>query len=263
MSFNVLRRCRYGLMLVNANDVYIGASLSQYGEWCQLELDLCRQVLQPGDVVLDVGANIGSHTLAFADAVGPAGVVHAFEPQRVVFQTLCANVALNSLTHVVTHQVALGEQPGTVRIPPLDYARLNNYGGVSLDNSTEGEPVPRIRLDDLELAACKLIKVDVEGMEAQVLRGARATIEHLKPLLYVENDRKDRLEELLDTLEALGYAMYQHSVPCYNPHNFNNNPVNTLVIEDRPIYSYNLLCVPAGSPIAVQGLPQLMRQPPG
>lgn len=258
--FNVLRRCRYGLMLVNANDVYVGASLSRYGEWGQAEIDLCRQLLRPGDVVLDVGANIGSHTLGFADAVGPTGTVHAFEPQRIVFQTLCANVALNSLTQVVTRQAAVGERAGTLLVPPLDYSQPNNYGGLSLEGATVGEPVPLLRLDDLDLPACRLIKIDVEGMEARVLRGAHETLQRFKPLLYVENDRQDRAVELLDTLDALGYTMYMHATPCFNPNNFNNNPTNTLVINDVPIYSHNMLCLPAGAPFVVQGLPQITRQ---
>src|SRR3954465_1933985 len=95
--FTVLTQTRHGQMLVNRHDVYIGRSLELYGEWSEGEIDLFRQVLRPGMVVADAGANIGTHTVARAQMVAPNGVVYAFEPQRIVFQTLAANVALNSL----------------------------------------------------------------------------------------------------------------------------------------------------------------------
>ena len=79
-GFTRLRDCRYGRMLYNVNDVYIGRSLDQYGEYCEGEVELFRQVIREGDVVFDAGANIGAHTVFFARATGPRGIVFAFEP---------------------------------------------------------------------------------------------------------------------------------------------------------------------------------------
>ena len=144
---NVLTQARHGQFLYNRHDVYIGRSLELYGEWSEGEIDLFRQVLQPGMVVVDAGANIGTHTVALARAVAPNGVVYAFEPQRIVFQTLAANVALNSLTNVICQQRALGEAPGIARVPPLDYAVANNFGGVELAGTDAGgEPVEITRI---------------------------------------------------------------------------------------------------------------------
>ena len=93
--FNRSAECRYGTLLFNQNDRFIGKSLELYGEYSEGEIDLFRQVVQPGTIVLEIGANIGTHTLFFARQVGHDGLVIAFEPQRLVFQCLCANMALN------------------------------------------------------------------------------------------------------------------------------------------------------------------------
>jgi len=86
----------------------IGRSLDLYGEWSEGEVALFQALLRPNDTVVEVGANIGSHSVFFAKAVGAQGNIVAIEPQRVVFQTLCANLALNSLTNTYCYQLGLG-----------------------------------------------------------------------------------------------------------------------------------------------------------
>jgi FkbM family methyltransferase len=231
-AFNKQRDCRYGRMLFNQNDIYIGRSLDSYGEFSEGEVDLFRQIVNVGAVVVEVGANIGTHTLFFARQVGPTGAVIAFEPQRVVFQTLCANMALNSVTNCQCYQQAVGAEPGEVRVPALDYSRENNYGGLSLEGSPslgagrKGEKTPIVTLDSLNLSRCTLLKVDVEGMERAVLAGAVQMIEKCRPILYVENDRREKAAELVRYIDSLGYALYWHTPPLFNPQNFLGNPTN-------------------------------------
>ena len=98
-GFNHLIEGRHGYVLYNVNDRYIGRSVENYGEWSPAETALFARFCRPGDYVVDVGANIGTHTLAFARLVGERGRVFAFEPQRMVAQVLAANAALNSLTN--------------------------------------------------------------------------------------------------------------------------------------------------------------------
>jgi protein-L-isoaspartate O-methyltransferase len=90
-----IKRTRYGLMAYNINDVYLGRSLDVYSEYSLGETDLFAKLIRPGSMVLDIGANIGAHTLYFAQAVGPGVGVVAIEPQRAVYQLLCAKLALN------------------------------------------------------------------------------------------------------------------------------------------------------------------------
>jgi FkbM family methyltransferase len=145
-------------------------------------MELLGGLLEEGRVVVDVGANIGTHTVFFAKAVGENGWVHAFEPQRLIFQNLCANLALNELTNVACHQLAVGDKPGSALTPIFDPRKPNAYGSAHLlTDGSPGEKVGLIRLDDLNLPLCDLVKIDVERMEAVVLRGAARTITALKP----------------------------------------------------------------------------------
>ena len=99
-GFNHLVEGRHGYVLYNVNDRYVGRSVEHYGEWSPGETALFGRFCRPGHYVVDAGAHIGTHTLAFARLVGARGRVFAFEPQRMPAQVLAANVALNSLTNV-------------------------------------------------------------------------------------------------------------------------------------------------------------------
>jgi len=243
-KFNVMAECRHGLMLFNINDKYIGRALQLYGEYMQAEVALFDDLIRPGDTVIDAGANLGAHTLYFSNRVGDEGRVYAFEPQRVVFQTLCANLALNSALNAFAYQAALGDIPGEIIVDIPDYTRENNFGGMPLGEWESGERAPVTTIDTLGLDRCDFVKVDVEGMEQSTIRGARRTLERFKPLLYVENDRPEHAQALVALLASLGYSSFWHLPPYYNPDNFNGVAENVF----GNIVSRNMLCVAAGRP---------------
>jgi FkbM family methyltransferase len=224
-----------------------------YGEFSEGEVDLFRQVVQPGQVVIEVGANIGAHTVFLAKQVGTSGVVVAFEPQRLVFQTLCANVSLNSLPNVVALQQAVGAEPGTVKVPELDWNRENNFGGLSLGEYEKGDDVPVVTLDSLKMRRCDFIKVDVEGMEEQALRGGEGLIRRLKPVLYVENDRLEKSDSLIRYIDSLGYRMYWHKPPYFNRNNFLGNSHDVF----PRIVSLNMLCLRRDVPQELHGFDEV------
>ena len=238
-------------MLYNMHDVYIGKSLDLYGEFSQGEILVFEQFLKPGMVIVEVGANIGAHTVFLAQAVGPCGRVLAFEPQRIVYQTLCANLALNSITNVDCRHAAVGEAPGQLLVPQLDYTQDNNFGGIELGANQSGEQVLAVNLDSFGLTQCNLLKIDVEGMETNVLEGARSTIARCQPLIYVENDRADRSAMLIRMIDSMGYHMFWHLPRLFNPDNFNRNPVN--VFGD--IVSINMICCTKAGSCNVSGFP--------
>lgn len=244
IPYNVLTSTRYGTMLCNRNDVYVGGSLLTYGEFSELELDLLRFYAPPESVVLDVGANIGALTVALAQWVGPRGAVVAFEPQRLVYQTLCANLALNSLTNVRAFAYAVGhpESGAMIRIPLTNPWHRNNFGGVELSAEAIGEATAVMALDACGLPPCSLLKADVEGMEAEVLRGGRSYIAQHRPVLYLEADRPAKRPELLELLDELGYDAYAHHPPLYNPDNWRGDPTNCF----GEIVSVNVLGLPRG-----------------
>jgi FkbM family methyltransferase len=248
-SFNCQKACRYGQLLYNANDKYVGRSFDLYGEFSEGESDLFRQLVRPGHTVVEVGANLGAHTLLLAQLAGPSGRVLAFEPQRLVFQALCANMALNSITNAHCFHQAAGAEPGELLVPVLDPLRTNNFGGLALGGHRQGERVPVVPLDDLNLDLCDILKIDAEGMEGDVLRGARRMIARLAPTLYVENDRAERSDALIRAIDALGYDQYWHLPPLFNPDNFFGNPENVF----GRIVSRNMLCVPRRRPFKIVG----------
>lgn len=235
---------RHGTMLALPQDVYITPCLQIYGEFSRGEMELLAQIAKPGMTVVEVGANIGVHTVPLARACHP-GPLYAFEPQRRVFQVLCANLALNDIENVVASPQACGEAPGVVTIPALDYAARGNFGGVSVRPAGEtgeaGERVAVVRLDDLRLASCGLIKVDVEGYEPQVLVGASETIARCRPVLYVENDRVENQRRLIGLIADMGYRLYWHTPPLATGDNFNGVRQR---IFDQDFRSLNMLCLP-------------------
>lgn len=235
MGVYQLKETRHGWMLYNPLDKYVGRSLHCYGEFSPGEVEMFDALIQPGHVVIDAGANIGAHTVWFARR---ARFVFAFEPQRILFQVLCANIAMNEFMNVQTYQMALGEAPGEVRVPVLDVTVENNFGGLCAKGHDEGEPVGLMALDQMSLPRLDFIKIDVEGMELDVLKGAVNQIERHRPVLYVENDRKENSEELKDFIAGLGYAVEEHTTRLFSPENHNNNVEN--IFGDAA--SFNLIC---------------------
>lgn len=227
----------YGVCIINKYDQYVSRSLRETGGWCVHELELLRQLIPQRGVVVEAGANYGAHTLAFADYVGPEGRVYAFEPQRIVYQALCGSAALNSLGNILAINAATGDTAGWIDVPQPNYGAQSNFGGVSLakqtsDAAKKTERVALVTIDQLDLPSCSLIKADVEGMEAAVVRGGLATIKRFRPALYLENHDDERRQPLISLCRGLGYDLYWHGS------------------ELDP----NMLCLPSERGITVGGL---------
>jgi FkbM family methyltransferase len=259
-----LVQARHGHFFVMSNDTYVGRSLIAYGQWTENEIDVIRRFLQPNHNVIDVGANIGSHTIPLAKTVSKGGQVSAFEVQPRIFQLLAANVTINGLTNVRLFAAGCSDQPGTMRFPSLDYDADNNYGGLKISaiealaaaaserQPLRGtQPVPLLRLDDAyDLDRLALIKIDVEGMELAVLRGAERIVRRLRPVLYVENEFADLSEALLRYLSDLDYDVYWHPAPLFDPRNFRGNAKNLF----PNIVCINVLCIPREQKRSIKGL---------
>ena len=241
VSATALRDCRHGRFLYLREDIYIGRSLELYGEYCEGEARLFAQLVGQGHVVVEAGANIGSHTVHLAKLVGPGGQVLAFEPQRIVHTILCANLALNEQFHAQAIRAAVGSAKGTIKVPVLDPHGKLNFGAMSLPMATDGEAVPVVVLDEYELPSLRLLKIDVEGMEIEVLRGAAQTVKRHRPFLYVENDREKNSVELIGLIMEMGYKLFWHLPFLFNPNNFFGHAENVF----GGVASINMLCVPA------------------
>ncbi len=244
-----LRKCQRGAFLYLVNDRYIGKSLDRYGEFSEGEIDLFRQLVKPGMIVVEIGANIGAHTVFLAEAAKPTGIVYAFEPQRILFQVLCANIANNGLTNVRALHAASGHTPGKILVPQLDVAMSDNFGALSVGEWTFGDEVPVTPLDSLALEKCDFIKIDVEGMEGEVISGAEKTITRFRPIIYAENDRQEKSPALIQQLFDLDYRLWWHLPKLFRPDNYFGEAEN--IFSD--IVSVNLLCVPKEIPVNPTG----------
>jgi FkbM family methyltransferase len=168
------------------------------------------------------------------------GLVYAFEPQRLVYQAMCANLALNQLTNVLAWQAAIGAAEGRIFVPNLNPREPANFGGVSMQSTPTPEAVVLLTLDGIGFPRVDLLKIDVEGMELEVLMGAEKLIDRHRPYIYVENDRRDKSEALITWLHGQGYELYWHMPPLYNSKNFAAEKLNVFT----NIVSVNMFCIP-------------------
>lgn len=247
----VSRLTRHGQMYVPIKDQYIGKSLDFYGEYSEGEVKLFEQIVQPGMWVCDIGANIGSFTLPLAKQVGPEGRVIGIEPQPALFHLLHHNCERNKVSNAVLFNAAAGAASGTALIPEIDYAEERNLGGVSLSDT--GTEIPLITVDSLNLPRCDFMKIDVEGYEAEVLKGATRTLEFQRPILYVENDRIDKSHDLIALIMERGYDLWWHTPPLFNPDNFAGQWENLW----PSVGSINMLCVPKGFTVDLRGFQEV------
>jgi FkbM family methyltransferase len=217
---------RHGYYVINTHSP-IGRALQFYGEHGENEINLLKNFIPKGSTVLDVGAHQGTHTLAFAKLVGNTGNVIAFEPQRSMFQIIGGTVALNELYNVRVYNFAVGEKRDTVKIPIFDYTRRAHFSGMKVTNQSDGENVIQVGIDDLitELAIdvdnISLMKIDVEGMEYQVLLGSKKLLSLQNLIIYFELHKGNQYySQIIDLLRSNGYRIFVHTSPGFNPENF-------------------------------------------
>ena len=151
---------------------------------------IARAVCRPGDVVYDVGANLGSETVAFSDVVGPRGRVIAFEPFPANVEQLRANAAAVSSANVEVRPIALGEGEGEIHFtPPASGNSGSGHIAGNGDDLAGAVAVSCTTLDALRadgLPPARLIVIDAEGHEAAILRGAVHTLDHDRPVVAFE-----------------------------------------------------------------------------
>ena len=172
--------------------------------------------IRVGDTCLDVGGHVGYLTIIMARLVGPTGRVVAFEPVSETFEALQENVGLNSLENVGLECTAVGENEGTITLF-CDAAQTLSWTPSVLAYRVPGElhkslSVPVLSLDRyLEKTGLRpnLVKIDVEGAELAVLRGARRMLLESRPVVLVEihDGGTQHRAEVLQLLQACGYAV--------------------------------------------------------
>lgn len=228
--------------------------MRDYGEWSESEIHLYGLLLRPGDVVVEAGANIGTHTVALSRLVGASGGVHAFEPLGINHRLLCGNLLANDCHNVRTYQVALGDEIGFAPFPDVDVAGAGdqgiNFGALGFYAAAD-QPTqlcPLLAVDALALARLDFLKIDVEGHEREIVCGAIETIRRCRPVVYLEtlNHHAATLAPdghtrwTIEKLKPEGYGFWHLITPLYNADNWRGNPDDFFPGK----WSFDLVCIP-------------------
>lgn len=213
-NFTVIESA-YGRFIVNRHCDFQAEALIKTGRpHIEAELQKMFEVINtlPNEcVVVDGGANIGLVAVPLARAISAKrGTVYAFEPQRMLFCALSGAAALNDLQNLHTFNQALGAKSGIIQVPILDYGRKQDFGLLSLAGTgadLPSEPVLLRPLDELGLKCLDFLKIDVEGMEIEVLEGGRALIKEHLPWCWVEYWKVD-IARIKAQFSGLPYKFY-------------------------------------------------------
>lgn len=205
----------------------VGFQILHTGSYDSEEIELVLSILRKlrtkrgnGICALDCGANIGVHTLAMGKEMIGWGKVVAFEPQERLFYALCGNIALANLFNVYADFSAIGNEIGSILVPKPNYTKSGSFGSLELRQHSKTEyigqqvsyipddmvSVPLTSIDALNMPRVDFIKIDVEGMELDVLEGAKATIERDHSTMLIEWI-KCGAAEIRDVLIPLGYEL--------------------------------------------------------
>lgn len=237
-------QCRYGVFSFPTEDKFIGRSLREYGEWGQQEITFILNLLEDDYVVIDGGANVGTHSIPMAQYVGAGGVIHAFESNKLVYQVLVENLRNNAVSNVMTYPFALSHTPGVIYQQAISRTGGTSIAGNSPPSSAllDGvEASTRIQIDSLRLERCDFMKLALAGTESNALIGALTTINEYHPVIYSKCDSIEDGWLIMNILRPMGYKFWLHKCDVFSPDNFNHSSVD---IFDRAVET-NLLCIPS------------------
>jgi FkbM family methyltransferase len=196
-------------MIVNPNDQYISRNMLYAGEWEPHIREMMKKIIKDGMVTMDIGANIGTHTLLMSRLAGDTGKVYAFEPCKLNHDVLVYNCILNRCSNVMIYKYGCGDKSKTMYIDKQwsQSKKEDNYGCIFLQSdqkSNNDESIKVIKIDDMKLEKLDFVKIDAENMEDKVLEGMRETVKRCKPLIIVEIHEGD-IKHVVPIIHSLNY----------------------------------------------------------
>lgn len=224
-------------------DQCIGQSLKVYGEWAPGETAILNNLLKADDTVLDIGANVGFHSLFFSLKVGPLGKVLSFEPLAENYRMLTLNKVINNLDNVDLYQALVGAE-SKINMHPVFSVDPRNLGATKFSREATAQtasPLMQLKIDDLQLEKCNLLKIDVEGMEQYVLEGAQKTLEELRPVVFYEQNSQKSFIEIQEKFDRLNYQCFWSITKAFPKFNIRRNKNDIFKGNTES----NILAVPA------------------
>lgn len=206
--------------MVLHGDNYLEQEIIQQGSWERSTTEFFQNTLKPGMTVIDIGANIGYFSLLSANLVGPGGQVHSFEPYPGYVERFKLSLAQNNFSNIRLNEFALSNRKETHKLyKGLSSARMHKWSHEDpVYNQVHDEiEVNCVSLDEYAqkfLERVDFIKIDVDGYEARILKGAHETIQKYKPIVLIElfesalRDAGASVFELLQMFSAWGYEPY-------------------------------------------------------
>lgn len=243
---------RYGDFFIPDDDDLIANSIREYGEWAQQEIDILGAFIHTGNHIVDAGAYIGTHSRAFSALVGASGKVFAFEPNPATFSILQQNAEAATQSNIQLFNTGLGATSAetTLQIVESDHNRAS--ASVAPAPNAKSIRIKIQPLDELAFSRVDFIKVDIEGMELQLLEGAEDTVQRHSPIIFLEVNSLHSSQGFLDWATQHNYLAYGINVPAFNADNHLQSSINIFgharevgllltPIDSQPVYKEALL----------------------
>ena len=252
---NVEKSIKTEFSIIQGSKMYLdpgdSLDLSINGVYGELDTKIIRDNIKEGDIVIDVGANIGYYTLIFAQLVGSSGKVFAFEPEPKNFEILKKNIEINNYQNIVAEQKIVSDKSGIVKLFIAEHGivghRINQQKSsqkfIEVESIILDNYIKKLNLD----SKINFIKIDVEGSEPKVLEGAKGIMQKSNQLkIFTEFNRESVKEygvepkEMIDLLYRNGFKIY---LPNYKENKINLTNVNELLTSKETLLeNINLLC---------------------
>lgn len=223
---------QFGKIVININDQFIGRSFLNQKYWGLQDIETISKIIEfkckkkNKIVFYDVGANIGTHSIALSNIFKNKIVIRAFEAQSNIYEMFNQSIKINNLNNIELYHNAVSDKNNEIiRIDLPDYSKHNNFGGLELfkpfQNSDNAqmqksgifEDVNSIKLDFFN-EEVDFIKIDVEGMENLVLKGSKNLIVNHRPFLFMEL-LKSKLEDITEFFKDKDYNIYSKGMDAF------------------------------------------------
>ena len=194
-----------GDFIIYKNDQIVSQAIALFGEYCHAEVRIMAKYLDKDSLYLDIGTNIGYHARAINHEVGCN--VMGFEPHPSHFCVAAYNCQGKN---ILLYHTALGNKTGNIELKNFDENAAGNYGDLTTltDDIEDVIKVPLKKLDSFNLEKCTLMKIDVEGAELDVLKGANKTIKKFRPVIFYEAIKVEDWAECYEFLDTRDYKQY-------------------------------------------------------